>query len=596
MRVSKIMSRRDLDFLLFEWLDVASLIERPRFSHHSAETIAGVLDLAEDLAVRYFAPHNALGDANEPRFDGERVHSIPEVGIALKAFTESGLLATTQDEAVGGEQLPNLVHRAAFVWFQAANISTSSYLLLTMANANLLLRFGSQDQVDRYAIPQLEGRFFGTMCLSEPNVGSSLGDIRTRAVSAGDGTYRMHGTKMWISGGDHELAENIVHLVLARVEGAPAGPKGLSLFLVPRFLVQPDGSIGGRNDVVLAGVNHKLGYRGIVNTVLSFGDGTHRPGGQPGAVAYLVGEENRGLEYMFHMMNDARIGIGAGAVGLGYTGYLHALDYARSRPQGRPIGEKDPQRPPVPIVRHPDVRRMLLASKCYVEGGLALVLYSAALMDEKETAPTAEARDRAGLLLDVLTPIVKSWPSQWCLAANDHAIQVHGGYGYSREYLVEQLYRDNRLNPIHEGTHAIQALDLLGRKVVMRGGAALSALLEVIRGTVNRAWPTLPKYAERLAAATDRLEATTKLLWADGDARRALVNSALYLEAAGHVVVAWIWLEQALVTGDRSENFYAAKRAAADYFFTYELPRIGSQLDILDSLDMSLADLDDTIL
>jgi hypothetical protein len=275
-------------------------------------------------------------------------------------------------------------------------------------------------------------------------------------------------------------------------------------------------------------------------------------------------------------------------VSLGYTGYLHAVDYARGRLQGRPVGAKDPAAPQVPIVQHADVRRMLLASKAYVEGGMALVLYSARLLDEQQTASTYDARSRAGLLLDVLTPIVKSWPSQWCLVANDHAIQIHGGYGYTREYPVEQFYRDNRLNAIHEGTHGIQAQDLLGRKVIMHGGAGLRLLVQAVCETVNKAIGDLAAMGEQLQQALTRIVRITESLWATGDPATALANAATYLDAVGHIVIAWMWLEQAIVAAGKEGDFYAGKRAAASYFFTHELPRIEPQLDLLASIDVSL--------
>ncbi|MEV0811169.1 acyl-CoA dehydrogenase [Micromonospora sp. NPDC050200] len=295
---------------------------------------------------------------------------------------------------------------------------------------------------------------------------------------------------------------------------------------------------------------------------------------------------------MFHLMNEARIGVGAGATALGYTGYLKSLAYARQRPQGRPVADKDPTAPQVPIVAHPDVRRMLLAQKSYVEGALALVLYCGRLLDEEKTAPDPADRARAHLLLDMLTPIAKSWPSQRCLAANDLAIQVHGGYGYTRDYDVEQHWRDNRLNPIHEGTHGIQALDLLGRKATMDGGAGLSLLLATISATVGRAWKADGEAAElaaQLGAAVDRIAGTTRRLWGTGDPALALANASVYLEAVGHVVVAWMWLEQLLAVDaahvDADPAFYAGKRQAARYFFHHELPRTAAQFDLLDRLD-----------
>lgn len=572
---STILSRRDLDFLLYEWLDVEKLTTLDRFTEHSRETFDGVLDLCEQLATRYFAPHNKLSDAEEPTFDGQAVTLIPEVKQAWDAFAAADLIAMGMDAELGGAQLPATVAQAAFAWISAANVSTSGYLMLTIANANLLARFGSAEQIETFVKPMLAGRFSGTMALSEAQAGSSLADITTRAEPQSDGSYRLFGSKMWISGAEHEMTENIVNLVLAKIPGGPAGTKGISLFIVPKYLAD-----GTRNGVAISGLNHKMGQRGITNTVLNF----------DGAVGYLVGEPHRGIVYMFHMMNEARLGVGMGAVALGYTGYLKSLEYARERPQGRPLGVKDPSTPQVPIVEHADVKRMLLAQKAYVEGGLALALYCAKLVDTEDTA-----------VLDILTPIAKSWPSQWCLEANSLAIQVHGGYGYTREYDVEQHYRDNRLNPIHEGTHGIQSLDLLGRKVTQNGGAGLAALGERIAATVAAAGNqgaaaasgTAPDLASQLDAAWQRLVAVTGAMFASGDVEAAMANSAVYLEAFGHIVVAWIWLEQLLAAEGRTGDFYDGKRQAARYFFRYELPKTAPQLELLESLDRTTLEMRD---
>ncbi len=588
---SLLLNRRDLDFLLYEWLDVETLTKRERFAEHSRATFDDVLDLAEQIATEHFASHNRASDQNEPVFEDGRVTLIPEIGAALKVFAEAGLLAGTLDEDLGGLQLPVVLGNAVFGWFQAANVGTSSYPFLTIANANLLMAHGSTEQVDTYVRPMLDGRFFGTMCLSEPQAGSSLSDVTTRAVPQDDGTYRVFGNKMWISAGEHDLTENIVHLVLAKIPGGPPGVKGISLFIVPKVVVET----GERNDVVLAGLNHKMGFRGTVNTLLNFGEGVHTPGGQPGAVGFLVGEPHQGLKYMFHMMNEARVGVGLGATCLGYTGYLHALEYAKGRPQGRPVSAKDPSSPQVPIIAHADVKRMLLAQKSYVEGALALNLYCGRLLDEEATGDSEDVRTRSTLLLDVLTPIAKSWPSQWCLEANSLAIQVLGGYGYTREYPVEQFYRDNRLNPIHEGTHGIQGLDLLGRKVVMQGGAGLALLVETITATTARATAAggeLAELAAQLRAVADRLPQTTAALFAQGDVEVALANASVYLEAVGHVVLAWIWLEQLLAADGRTGDFYDGKRQAGRYFFRWELPRTGPQLALLESLDTTTLETD----
>jgi len=592
---SVLLSRRDVAFLLHEWLDVERLTERPRFAEHSRQVFDEVLALSEQVAAEHFATHNKISDANEPTFDGTTVTVIPQVARALQVFSRTGLLGSSMDDSVGGMQLPSVVTTACHAWFQAANVATMSYPLLTIGNANLLLAHGTAQQIETYVLPMLEGRFFGTMCLSEPHAGSSLADVKTRAELQPDGTYRLFGNKMWISGGDHELTENIVHLVLARTEGAPAGTKGISLFIVPKHLVRADGSLGERNDVALAGLNHKMGYRGTTNALLNFGEGLHTPAGRAGAIGQLVGEEKRGLAYMFHMMNEARVSVGAGAAALGYTGYLKSLRYAMERPQGRPVAAKDPRSPQVPIVQHADVRRMLLAQKSYVEGAMALVLYCAKLTDEAMTAESEQERQEAALLLDTLTPIAKSWPSQWCTAANDLAIQVHGGYGYSREYDVEQHYRDNRLNMIHEGTHGVQGLDLLGRKVVVQSGAGLAQLHTAMAATAARCPEDLAPYGRQLHARAEQLVDVTTRIWGELDEAGVdgvLANASLYLEAVGHVVVAWLWLEQLLAADGKVGEFYDGKRAAGQYFFTYELPKTATQFDLLLRLDRTALDLD----
>jgi alkylation response protein AidB-like acyl-CoA dehydrogenase len=583
---STLLSRRDLDFLLYEWLRIDELTKRERFAEHSRETFDGVLDLCEQLATRYFAPHNKKSDANEPHFDGKTVTLIDEVKEAWDAFTNADLMGMAMEQSLGGAQLPATVAEAGFAWFSAANVSTTGYLMLTMANANLLAKFGTDEQIEAFLKPMLTGRFSGTMALSETQAGSSLADILTRAEPQKDGTYRLFGSKMWISGAEHELTENIVNLVLAKIPGGPAGTKGISLFIVPKYLLNDDGSVGERNNVVLAGLNHKMGQRGITNTVLSF----------EGAVGYLVGEPHRGLAYMFTMMNEARLGVGMGAVSLGYTGYLKSLEYARERPQGRPVLAKDPSTPQVPIIEHADVKRMLLAQKAYVEGGMALLLYCAKLVDLQHSAESDDERDSLGLLLDILTPVGKSWPSQWCLEANNLAIQVHGGYGYTREYDVEQHYRDNRLNPIHEGTHGIQSLDLLGRKVTQRGGASLAALGEAMATTIATATAAGGEAAElatQLDATWQRLVSVTTGMFGSGELDSALANSAIYLEAFGHIVVAWIWLQQLLAANGRTSDFYDGKRQAAQYFFRYELPKTAPQLDLLESLDRTTLEMRD---
>jgi len=597
--------RQTTDFLLYDWLAVESLRSRARFADHSRETFDSVLDTCERIAREKFAPFNRIADTEEPWFDGERLHLPESSHAAARAYVDSGMLAAAQDYEIGGMQLPCVVEMAANGFFSKAGIGLGGGGMLTSGNANLLMAHGTLVQQEVFAKNEFAGRFFGTMCLSEPQAGSSLSDVATRATPDGDDfetdplgpRYRLRGNKMWISNGEHELSENIVHLVLAKIPGPDGKPipgtKGISLFIVPKRLVGPDGALTGeRNDVALAGLNHKLGNRGIPNTLLNFGEGKFPVRGSAGAIGYLVGQAHEGLRCMFHMMNEARIAVGMGATMLGYAGYEASLDYAKSRPQGRPagVGGKDAAKPQVPIIQHADVKRMLLAQKSYCEGALALELYCARLVDEQHTGSPEASRD-AALLLEMLTPIAKSWPSEWCLEANSLAIQVLGGYGYTRDFPVEQYWRDNRLNMIHEGTHGIQALDLLGRKVVMQEGAGLALLARTVNATLQRAraMPALAEHANALAAALEHLGAATRAAWSTGNPDEALANATPYLQAFGHTVIAWMWLDVALCVRkqlDAAQGDAAllqGKLAACTYFFHYELPRIAAWLKVVES-------------
>ncbi|MEX3010175.1 acyl-CoA dehydrogenase [Hoeflea sp. TYP-13] len=584
-----ILRRDDVAFLLYDFLDLEALSRLPHFADADRSVYDAILDSVEKIAEERFQPHAQKLDANEPEFDGERVHIIPEVKEAIDAFCEAGLMGASFDADDGGLQLPYLLQTAISAWFSAANWGTSGYAGLTVAAGNLLAEHASTGQKERYLRPMVEGRYFGTMALSEPHAGSSVGDIRTRAEPQDDGSYRLFGNKMWISGADHEMSDNIINLVLAKIPGGPPGVKGISLFIVPRYLVNEDGTRGARNDVRLAGLNHKMGCRGTVNCVLNFGD-------RDGAVGYLIGEPNAGLQYMFSMMNEMRIGVGLSAAALAMTGYLHALDYARDRTQGRKITDRDPATPMIPIIEHADVKRMLLQQKAYAEGAMALCFYAARLSDEKRAGDAAQ-QERATLLLDILTPIVKSWPSEFGLRANETAIQVFGGAGYTRDYPVERFYRDNRLNHIHEGTRGIQGLDLLGRKVPMQGGAPLKALISEMQETVKKAAavPELAELASQLEGAIALAASTTITM--GGKAGQLgqetyLANATIYLDMLGHVVVAWIWLRQALAAlerqaraGEAAGPLSTGKVVACRYFFRYELPDIETQCALLSQMD-----------
>ncbi len=610
--------RSTLDFLLYQWLDVPALTQRARFTDHSRETFDAVLDACERIAREKYAPFNRLVDVQEPQFDGERVILPQATQDAAQAYAASGMLSAAQDYAHGGMQLPYTMEAAANSFFACASVSIGAGLLTT-GNANLLMVHGTAQQQAAFARHEFSGRFSGTMCLSEPQAGSSLSDVLTRALPDGPDfaadplgpRYRLKGNKMWISAGDHELTDNIIHLVLAKIPGPDgklvAGTRGISLFIVPKKMVDAQGQLTGeRNDVALAGLNHKLGWRGTTNCLLNFGEGKYpvRPHADSpfaagaGAIGYLVGQPGEGLRCMFHMMNEARIGVGIAATMLGLAGYYASLDYARNRAQGRPIGSsgKDAAAPQVRIIEHADVKRMLLAQKAYGEGALALALYCARLVDEQRTGSEAHA-DEARLLLEVLTPIAKSWPSEWCLEANSLAIQVLGGYGYTRDFPVEQYWRDNRLNMIHEGTHGIQAADLLGRKVLMEDGRGLRLLGERMLATAGRAagQPELASFAEGLQQALHSLGAATQAAWASRQAKQALANAVPYMQAFGHTVLAWIWLDVALAAlAHDSEQTLAqtqGKLRATSYFYRYELPKIGAWLAVVSASDQTCAEM-----
>jgi alkylation response protein AidB-like acyl-CoA dehydrogenase len=535
--------------------------------------------------------------------------------------------------ADGGLQLPFCVFNALMLPFNAANIGTMAYPFLTIAAGNMLKLAGSTEQQKKYLKPMLEGRYTGTMNLSEPQAGSSLADISTKAVRRSDGKYLLKGTKMWISAGEHTLSDNIVHMVLAKIdpldsagnpiENSSLGTKNISLFIVPKYHVNEDGSLGNRNDIELAGLNHKMGYRSATNCVLNYGV-------NDACVGELLGKENEGLMTMFLMMNEARIGVGFGAAALGYAGYAHSLSYAKQRLQGRLATNRSPNQPPVAICEHPDVKRMLLVQKSYVEGALALCFYGAFLIDKlHDNSLNPQDRDGLQLQLDVLTPVIKSWPSEWCLEANKWAIQILGGYGYTRDFPVEQIYRDNRLNMIHEGTNGIQSLDLLTRKVCSKNGKGFLAMQRAMESSCQKAVQELKgnkftevqkagllKTVSSMQKAISTLATVTKVVTNQPDADLLICNSHEYLNMFGRVMVAWRWLEMelaALLMLQKSNEMKAVAvlsvdvgQAAADsisietlvqfvegkiltshFYFAHELPKIYPQAELLMSFEDS---------
>ncbi len=601
--MEQLLSRRDLNFLLYDFLDAESLTNLPQFDEHNRESFNAFIDTAEKLAEKYFLSHNSKADQNEPHFDGSTITIIPEVKEALTQYSEAGFIAARHTFEDGGMQLPAVISSACQSFFFSANPSTAGYPFLTIAASNLIANFGTKVQKKQYLEQLLLGQSFGTMALTEPEVGSSLGDLSTSATLQEDGHYLIKGQKMFISGGDHDLSENIIHLVLARIQGAEQGVRGISLFIVPKFLVDghlidAKGTKTTRNDVALAGLIHKMGYKGTTSTVLNFGENDQCHG-------YLIGQPHHGLKYMFMMMNEARVGVGLGAAMIGYRGYLSSLEYAKNRPQGRLPSNKNPTSKPVMLIEHADIRRMLIAQKSYVEGSLALCLYASKLMDVAEASTDDDEKNNAAQLLDLLTPVVKSFPSSYGTKANDLAIQVLGGSGYTREYPVEQCYRDNRLNPIHEGTHGIQALDLLGRKLWLQNSQGFIQLQSLLKETLeealslsslNKLAPIFNKAIEHLFKVTQHLGLALQNKGPD----ITLANASLYLDCFGKVVVSWLWLKQSIIAHHQlthlkenadQESYLKGKCQAAEYFIRWELPEIHHPLTLLSEMDMTCYDM-----
>ena len=589
--MSRIVNRKDLDFLLFDVLKIESLFLNERYAAFDRTTVGGMLDTAQQIAEDLFLPVAADVDAFEPQFENGRAVTHPAIKPALQGFAEAGLFGLNLDESDGGLQAPALVQNAVNGMFYAANVSAIGYALLTTAAAGMLATAGSDAQKSLFLPRMLEGRWFGTMCLSEPHAGSSLSDIRTKATLIDGDQYAITGTKMWISGGDQDISENIVHFVLAKIPGGPPGVKGISLFIVPKIRVDEHGELTEPNNVTLAGLNHKMGYRGTTNTLLNFGESGD-------TIGWLIGEKHQGLRCMFHMMNDARIGVGLSATMLGLAGYLHSLEYAKERLQGRHPAEKDPTSPQIPIIEHVDVKRLLMTQKAYVEGAQCFALYCASLIDRVACASDTDEKQALSLLLDLITPVAKSWPSEFCLEANKHAIQVLGGAGYTKDHPVERLYRDNRLNPIHEGAHGIHGIDILGRKVRIKDGAALKVLEAEMAETIAAAgeFDSLVDLARELDSAYAKLKSITQNVLNHHDLDAQLANATLYLDAFGHVLIAWMWLKQGVELnrqcGAQGESdFTRGKLRAMRFFFRYELPKIYHQLDIVGEMDTTCAEM-----
>jgi butyryl-CoA dehydrogenase len=596
MTPDQTVSLKNLKFLVNEVFRAEELAEYEYFADHDRAGFDLMLETAVRLTRETFLPILTEMDRNQPEFEDGVVKVHPSVPDIMKACGEGGWIAAGFPYEYGGQQLPITVKSACMFTFSAANYSAAAYPFLTSGAARLLMNFGSPELIETYLAPLTEGRWQGTMALTEPQAGSSLGDIRTTAYPAEDGSYRIKGRKIFISAGDHDGVDNVVHMALAKIKGAPAGAKGISLFLIPKKRLDGGELVG--NDVTTMGIYHKLGYRGAPITELAFGD-------EDDCHGYLLGEPHKGLRYMFQMMNEARIDVGLSAAAIASAGYYASLSYAMERPQGRPLGGKDPNSPQVPLVEHSDVKRMLLFQRSIVEGSLGLIIQCSKYADLEHVAPEGE-REKYGLLLEILTPVAKSYPSEMGILSVSQGLQVLGGYGYCDEFVLEQLYRDARIHPIHEGTTGIQGLDLLGRKVSMKDGAAYKLFREELDEVVKSAHEVqaLAPYAERLAQNARLLDGVTDHLRdaAASEPARGLADATLYLELFGIIAIGWQWLLQGMAAqkgladaAGPQRTFYEGKLATMKYFFHYELPKSAGLAARLEECDGMTSMLDQAI-
>jgi len=585
----KFISERNLKFLLFDVFDAASLTQYPYYEEHNREIFDMVLETAMKIGKDLLRPNLEEMDKNPPEFvDGEvKVH--PSMKAFLKECGEGGWIGSNAPMETGGQQLPLTIAFACRFIFSAANYSAMVYPLLTDGAAHLIETFGTEELKETYLPKMYSAKWQGTMALTEAQAGSSIGDVTTVAEPMEEGYYKIRGQKIFISASDHDAVENVIHLMLGRIEGAPPGVKGISLFAVPKKRYDDNGELVP-NDVHIAGLYHKLGYRGSPITQMSMGENDDCRG-------WLVGGPNKGLACMFQMMNEQRIDVGLGASGIASAAYYEALEYSKERPQGRPLSSKDPSKPQVPIIEHPDVKRMLLFQRAIVEGSLSL-LFQCAKFADLEIVTTGEEKEKNSLLLDLLTPIAKSYPAEMGILSVSQGLQCLGGYGYCDEFPLEQHYRDVRIHPIHEGTTGIQGQDLLGRKVRIKEGKAFKLYMEEVQKTIGAAddFPELLPFASSLEKALEKLEKVTKYLLDLGENESAevfLADATLYLELFGIVSVAWQWLVQGLVIqkglndnpSGAEEDFLRGKFITLRFFFAYELPKIEGLVQRLTNSD-----------
>ena len=595
---NKLTDLRDTRFVLYEQLGIESLCETKRYEDHSKETFEMIIDTAEKLAINEFAPVNSEGDEVGCVFD-EGVVKCPEVFRSpFKKYCEGGWMSLPDVYDVGGQNAPISVYFACHELFYAASHALTVYMGLTHSAAKVIELYGTDEQKNKYMLPLYEGRYSGTMDLTETQAGSDVGAARTKAIKNPDGTYSIVGGKIFISSGENDLTENIIHVVLARIEGDPEGTRGLSCFIVPKYRINDDGSLGEPNDLTCAGVEHKMGIHGSPTSVLNFGDNGMCRG-------ELLGPEKKGIVVMFRMMNEQRVLVGLQGQSLGSTAYLHALDFARERKQGNKFGSKDFT--PVPIITHPDVRRNLLWMKSYTEGMRSLILYTTFCMDMESASTDEDDKNKWQNLVELLTPIAKALPTDKGFDVCTRAIQVHGGYGYCTEYKVEQFARDCKITSIYEGTNAIQALDLFGRKIKMKKGAALEAVLAEMKAAVEQASKVseLAPYAESVGKSIAALEEITQFILekASGeDAYLAYSWATPYLEIFGDIVLAWMFIWQARKAHENEadssgddKQFYASKINTAKFYIGSVLPTVYGKMNAIKEFDQSFMQMEESI-
>jgi len=606
-----IADRRDVDFVLFEQFDAEALCGHAAYSDFNRKTFDLIVDEARQLAVKEILPTLAEGDRAGLVFEDGRVRVPDCFRRPYKLFTEGEWTALTADPDLGGQGLPYLVAQAVSDYQLGANYAFTLFGFGCTGAGEMIEIFGTEEQKRLFLEKMYSGQWAGTMVLTESEAGSDVGALTTTARRQPDGTYLISGNKIFITGGEHDLTENIIHPVLARIEGAPAGTKGISLFIVPKIWVNPDGSLGAPNDVVCTGIEEKMGIHASPTCSLAFG-------GKGQCRGLLLGEANRGMKVMFHMMNAARLLVGAIGFTSASAAYLYALNYARERRQGRDLEKTfEPDAPQVPIIRHPDVRRMLMWMKVHVEGMRSLVYYGARLIDRIKCAADDTERAHYQSLLDLLTPVIKAYCTDRGFQVCSEAVQVYGGYGYTREYPVEQLLRDVRIASIYEGTNGIQAMDLLGRKIGMQKGQVFMAFMGEVRRIVTRARAieALADLADKVDKALNRLGETALHLGQTAMSERfraAFAHAAPFQEVMGDVVMAWMLLWRAVVAapqldallaglgGDarrekiaahKSAAFYHGQILSARYFINSLLPATHGKMDAILAAETAMVDM-----